>query len=79
MCVCVCACSSDVSVLEEALSTAAVVLSRASDLDGWDMFQDLFSFLCLLLDNKLASEAGQGLWVWSEMWVWSRDVGMVVD
>ena len=36
----------------------SLVLSRVASLELWDVFCELFMFCCLLLDHKLAKEAG---------------------
>ncbi len=51
--------SSSEHLLESTLLTLAEVLSRVRDLEGGEMFGDLFSFLCMLLDNKMSREAGE--------------------
>lgn len=31
---------------------------HVKDLENWELFQDMFSFQCMLLDNKMATQAG---------------------
>lgn len=34
------------------------LLSCVRDMDLWELFHSLFTFLCMLLDSKMAAEAG---------------------
>ena len=36
----------------------AALLFRVRELDTWQLFHEVFSLLCMLLDDKMASEAG---------------------
>ena len=40
------------------MHTLSDVLSRATNMESWEVFQDFFGFLCILLDSKMAAEAG---------------------
>lgn len=53
--------SSNERLLESSLLALAEIFSRVKDLNGWQLFHDLFSFLCMLLDPKMAKEAGFGV------------------
>lgn len=37
----------------------AELLSRVRDMDLWELFHSMFTFLCMLLDSKMAREAGE--------------------
>lgn len=50
--------SSNERLLESALIAIAELLSHVRDMNMWDIFHDMFSFLCVLLDEKMAAEAG---------------------
>ena len=52
--------SSNERLLESSLLALTEIFSRVKDLNGWQLFHDLFSFLCMLLDPKMAKEAGKG-------------------
>lgn len=55
---------SDKVLLEALLSSLSLLLSRASSRDlllSWDVFQELFVFLCMLLDGRMSEEAGFGV------------------
>jgi hypothetical protein len=45
-------------LLEAALLSMAVLLSLVRGLDTWQLFDELFSLLCMLLDEKMTEEAG---------------------
>lgn len=47
-------------MLEAALLAMAELLSRVRDVDTWQFFQEMFSVLCMLLDDKMTAEAGKG-------------------
>ena len=51
--------SSDMKLVESALKTLAVVLSKVKGCDSWPLVQELLVYLCTLLDPKLAAEAGE--------------------
>ena len=54
---------SDKVLLEALLSSISLVLSRASPGKlslPWDIFQELFVFLSMLLDSRMSEEAGFG-------------------
>lgn len=37
------------------------LLVRVRMLDAWELFHEVFSLLCLLLDEKMAAEAGKDM------------------
>ena len=48
-------------LLEQLLSTISLVLARADPGHlTWDIFHELFVFLCMLLDRQMSEEAGFG-------------------
>ena len=40
--------------------TLEAVLSRVRGLDKWELFHNLLLYLCMMLDSKMAEEAGEG-------------------
>ncbi len=46
-------------MLEGSLETLQTVLSHTRGLDKWELFHNLFVYLCMLLDSKMALEAGE--------------------
>ena len=54
---------SDKVLLEHVLASLALCLSRSPPgglSAAWEVFQDLFVFLCMLLDGRMSEEAGYG-------------------
>lgn len=37
----------------------AELLSHVRNMDLWELFHSMFTFLCMLLDSKMAKEAGE--------------------
>ena len=36
----------------------AELFSRVRNMDSWELFHDIFSFVCMLLDQRMAAQAG---------------------
>ena len=51
-------CSSNERLLETSLLALAEILSRVKHLEIWEIFNDFFSFLSMLLDEKMSAETG---------------------
>ncbi len=56
---CVCTFSSDAKLLESTLLTYAQIFSRVRKLDDEKLFMEIFHFISVLLDNKMAEESGK--------------------
>ena len=52
-------CSTNLRLLEGGLETLEAVLSHVRGLDKWELFHNLLVYLCMLLDSKMAKEAGE--------------------
>lgn len=51
--------SANLRLLESGLETLEAVLSHVNNLDKWELFHSLLTYLCMLLDTKMAKEAGK--------------------
>ena len=51
--------SSNLQLLEASLNTMSEVFSHVKDIESWSLCQELFTFLCVLLDEKMAADAGK--------------------
>ena len=46
-------------LLEATLKSLAIVFERVQGLISWNLFEEIFTFCCLLLDDKMASQTGR--------------------
>ena len=51
-------CSSNTRLLEAALLAMAELYVHVKELESWELFQDMFSFQCMVLDRNMATQAG---------------------